>query len=506
MTVIASDILSQIREVGPHAVIVSYNGFRLLPAPLIDFTVEPQFDGDGNRESTTTRIVLTGSILIQPSGSYELLYAKQEKLRQVFSVDNADLLILAGPNNVTLPPGTIISSGIKPKVKSINVPADPQFNRIDYTIDLEDSTAASGVSGVVSDFSNTWSFREDADTCTLEVTHTVSAKGLEGEDDAFENALTKVRASLGIDKLPIQLPSFTEPNASGGFSLIHPSNPAGGPIFEISVSREEEADVANGSYNAKEVFRIVSGVPFFYTRKNGSFSTDTQGTSTVTIEGTVQGLGRTLRAGDPLGSLGYERAASGFINQIRPQIPWEASGLYIKYKEGNVGSGLFLTRPQSVSVSENRCQGQISFSYSYTDNPADNVPSGIITLSTEVSRTEGIRLIASHPIPLRRLGNLLQDIQTTIPGTVTINANSQAANTGDYRADVNRAIAAIQDEINRLRHIHADPNDFITLRITNLQRQINEKELSANASITYEFTIDLANAPSPNADISLGTI
>lgn len=506
MTVISSDAMSQIIEVAPHAVIVSYNGSRLLPAPLIEYTVEPQFDEEGVRQSTTTRIVLTGSILIQPSGSYERLYAKQERLRQIFSVDNADLLILAGPNNLTLPVNSIISSGLKPRVKSISIPADTQFNRIDYTVDLEDSAPASGISGVVSDFSNTWSFREDADTCTLEVTHTVSAKGLEGEDDSFENALVKVKANLGIDKLPIQLPSFTQPNASGGFSLIHPSNPNGGPIFEVSVSREEEADVANGTYNAKEVFRIVSGVPFFYTRRNGSFALDAQGVATVSIEGTVQGLGRTLTTGHPLGSLGYERAASGFINQIRPQIPWEASGLYVKYKEGSLGSGLVITKPQSVSVSENRCQGQISFSFSYTDDPGANVPSGIVSLTTEVSRTEGIRLLASHPIPLRRLGNLLQDIQTTIPGNVTINANCQALNTGNYITDTNLAISSIQDEINRLRHIHADPNDYVTLRITGLQHNVNEKELSSNASITYEFTIDLANAPSPSADISLRTI
>lgn len=498
-------VLSEVNQLSPSTVIVKYGDCRLLPAPLIDFTIEPQFNDAGERQSNTTRLVLTGSILILPSGSYEQMYVKQEQLRSAFSVDELDFVILAADGNKTLPEGTVICSGIKPRVKSLNIKADIQVTRFDYTIELEDSAPASGVSGVTSSFSNQWSFREDQDTCTLLVTHQVSAEGVDGESDAFDQAIRAVQAELGIDKLPIQIPYFTEPNASGGFFFTHPSNPAGGPIFEVSVQREETADVANGSYSVTEVFRVVSGVPFYFTSKNESFSTDSNGVSTVTVEGTVQGLGRTLTANEPLGSVGFERASSGFINHVRPQIQWDASGIYTKYKLNDTGSGLILNHPQAISISQNRCRGEISFSFTFTDDRSVNVPSGIVSITTSVSRSDAIRLYASHPIPFRRLGNLLQDIATTVPGTVTITANSQAENTGDPIADVNRAIAATQDEINRLRKIHANPTDFQTLRITSLNPQSSDVDLTSSVSITYEFTVDLAAVQSADADISLPT-
>jgi hypothetical protein len=498
-------VLSEVNQLSPSTVEVRYGDCRLLPAPLIDFNVEPQFNDAGVRQSNTTRLVLNGTILILPSGSYEQMYVKQEELRTAFSVDNLDFVILAADGNKTLPEGTVICSGIQPRVKSLNIEPDVHVTRFDYTIELEDSIAASGVSGVTSSFNNQWSFREDQDTCTLLVTHNVSAEGVEGEPDAFDNAIRAVKAELGIDKLPIQLPCFTEPNASGGFFFTHPSNPDGGPIFEVSVQREETADISNGSYSVTEVFRIVSGVPFYFTSRNDSFSTGSDGVSTVTIDGTVQGLGRTLVANEPIGAQGFERASSGFINHVRPQIQWDASGIYSKYKLNNTGSGLILNNPQATSISQNRCRGEITFSFTFTDDRSANVPSGIISLTTDVQRSDAIRLFASHPIPFRRLGNLLQDIQTTVPGTITINAQAKAENTGDPIADVNRAIVAIQNEINRLRMIHANTNSFQTLRISSLQNQSSDVDLTANVNVAYEFTVDLAAVQSADSDISLPT-
>ena len=498
-------VLSEVNQLSPSTVIVQYGRAQITPAPLVDFTVEPQFDDTGVRQSETTRIVLTGSILILPSGSYEQMYVKQEELRTTFAEDNLDFTIVAADGNSTLPEGTVICSGLTPKVKSVNIAPDIHVTRFDYTIELEDSVAASGVSGVTSSFNNQWTFREDAESCTLLVTHQVSAEGVGGEVDAFENALTAVKAALGIDKLPIQLPCFAQPNASGGFGITHPSNPAGGPVFEFSVQREEVADVANGSYSATEVFRIVSGVPFFFTEKSSSYSQDANGISTVTVQGTVQGLGRTLNPGDPEGSTGFSRASSGFINQVRPQLKWDASGIYVKYKENNVGSGLILDNPQSISIAENKCRGEITFSFGFTDDRSANVPSGIISLTTSVSRTDAIRLFASHAIPFRRLGNLLQDIDTTVPGQVTITAQAQSENTGSPGTDVNNAILAIQNEINRLRHIHANPNDFQTLRVSSISQDSSDVDLDANVTVVYEFTVDLAAVQSANADIVLPT-
>lgn len=500
------NVLSEVPNQPLNAVKVLYNGRRLLPAPLIDWTLEPQFDDSGNRTATLNRITLTGSVVILPSGSYEQMYIKQEQLRQTFSVDNADLVILAGNGNKTLPEDTIISSGLRPKVTRVNIPADTQFQRIDYTVELEDLVAASGVSGVTSSLTDQWSFRENPDACVVDITHQVSAEGVDGEPDKFLQAQRAVQARLGIHNLPIHIPFFVQPNASGLFGFTHPSNPAGGPIFEVSVQREEVADVVNGTYQCTEVFTIVSGVPFFFSQRTEGFEEDVNGIATVTLAGTVQGLGRTLTAGLGGGGPGFTRALSGFINVVKPQLPWDASGIYLRYKVGAVSSGLAIFNPTAYSITQNTCRGTIDFSVTYTDDPSANLPSGIVNSSCNISIVEGIRLYASHAIPFRRLGNIIQDIRTTTEGSISIQCDAQARNSGNSRADTNRAIAFVQDELNRLKNIHANAANFVTLRISNLSQQFSETELTSQATLEFAFTIDLANAPSVGSDISLRTV
>jgi len=498
-------VLSEVQNPPLNAVEVYYNGYRLLPAPLIDWTVESEFNDTGTRTSNTNRLTLTGSVLVVPSGSYEQMFVKQTALRSIFSVDNADFVILAGNGNKTLPQGTIISSGLRPKVNSVNVSADTQFIRIDYTVELEDLVAVSGVSGVTSSLTDQWSFDEQQDSCTVQVTHQVSAEGLQGEPDKFEQAFRAVKARLGIDKLPLQIPYFVEPNASGLFGVVHPSV-NGGSVYEFSVQRSEVADIVNGTYSATEVFSIVSGSAFYFTQRNESFQEDSQGIATVTLGGTVQGLGRTLSALQPDGGLGFARAVSGFINRVKPQLRWDASGVYARYKEGSAGSGLAIYNPTAYSVTQNKCKGTVDFSITYTDDPTANLPSGIVSSSSSVNTTEGIQLYASHAIPFRRLGNIIQDIRTTTEGSISIQCQANAKNTGNATADTNRAIQYVQDEINRLKAVHANSANFVTLRISNLNQQFSDVELTSSATIDFAFTVDLANVPNVNSNVSLRTL
>lgn len=491
----------------PAAVVVQYNNCALVPAPFVQMTVEPQFADDGLRQSNLTRIVLTGSIVILPSGSYEQLYTKQQEILSAFSEDFKDFVILAGDDNKTLGEGSIICSGLQPKVISVDFPADIQVNRFDYTIELEDSVTASGVSGVVSSFSNQWSFSENQDSCVLDVTHTVTAEGVDGDPDAFLQAQRRVKANLGISNLPLELPCFVEPNASGNFGFTHPQNPAGGPIFEVSVRREETADIANGSYSVTEVFTIVSGVPFYFTQRNDSYSEDQNGVSTVTIQGTVQGLGRTL---DPSfgadGGRGFDRACSGFLYHVKPNLPSDASGVYAKYKSVVSTSGLQVNNPTSFTVAQNKCRGTIDFSVTYTDDISLSLPSGIVDATVNIQRTDGIRQYASHPIPLRRLGPLIQDIKTTTEGSISITASARAANTGNPADDTNRAIEYVESELNRLRALHAQAANFITLRVSGLDQGHSDRDLTAQASLNYIFTVDLANTIDENSPINLQRI
>lgn len=503
------DLISIISQPPQSPVEVFYNGHKIVPAPLIDWSVESQFKDDGTRVDNVNRLTLTGTTLILPSGSYEQMYVKQQALRDIFSVDNGDFLILAGPGNKTLAYGAIISSGLRPRVNNVNITPDIHVSRFDWTVELQDLVAASGVSGVTSSLSNQWSFREDQDSCTLRVTHQVTAEGPEGEPDKFYQAMYAVRPLLGIDKLPIDIPYFAQPNFSGMFGMTHPSNPLGGPVFEISVQREEVADIANGSYSVTEQFTIVSGVPFYFTSRTESFSEDGNGIAEVTIAGTIQGLGRTLVPLDAEGGPGYARAASGFANYIRPQLPWTASGVYTRFKSGSGGaggSGLALNNPTAFSISQNKCRGSIDFSITYTDNPVSNLPSGIATKSSNVNIVEGTRLQASHAIPFRRLGSIIQDIKTTTDGSINIQCQAVAKNTGNAINDTNAAIAFVQDELNRLKNIHANPANFVTLRIVGVNQQISDVDRSCNATLDLAFTVDLATVQSVGSTITLRTL
>ena len=103
------DLISIISQPPQSAVEVFYNGQKIVPAPLIEWAVESQFRNDGSRVDNVNRLTLTGTTLILPSGSYEQMYVKQQALRDTFSIDYKDFLILAGPGNKTLPSGAIIS-------------------------------------------------------------------------------------------------------------------------------------------------------------------------------------------------------------------------------------------------------------------------------------------------------------------------------------------------------------------------------------------------------------
>jgi len=483
---------------------VFYGPCKLVPAPLVDMTVEPQFDDSGNRTQNVTRITLDGTVLILPSGSYEQMYVKQDELKAAFATDNLDFTIRAGPGNKTLAEGVMICSGLQPKVSSLQIEPDIHVTRFDYNIELEDIATVAGVSGVTSSLSDQWSFRENPDSCIVEVTHNVSATGPDGVSDRFDQALREVKSRLGIDKLPLTLPCFVEPNASGLFNITHPSVAGGGPIFEVSVQREETADVAGGSYSASEVFTIVSGVPFFFDQRSDQFQEDVNGIATVTIAGTVQGLGRTIGDGfGETGGLGFNRACSGWVNQVRPQLPADASGVYLKYKQ-TVGSGLFVNNPTSLQITQNKCRGTIAFSITYTDDPSADLPSGIVSRTCSIQRNNGIRQNAVHAIPFRRLGPIVQDIKTTTEGSVSINCQVQAKNTGDPDSDNTRALQFAQGEMNRLRKIHANSVNFVTLYVTaGPNKTIDDRALTLTANITYGFTVDLASVQAADSDIIL---
>lgn len=477
-----------------HKVEVHYGTNRLIPAPLVEWIEEYEHDPNNkSRTIKTQRIKLDGSFVIA-GGSYERMFTMQESLRNAFSVDGYEFKIVAGAGNSTLPSGAYIASGIYPQIKNVTVEPNLQFNRLDYTVDMVHTTTS--VSGqAVSELSDTWELSENQDGWYLDVRHNVSARGintLSSGTNAIHHAINAVVPRLGLSNLPYYLPQYTEPTASGGGTT---------QIFEVGVNRTEQIDSLGGNYSVTENFIIASGLQNYVHTQNGTFEEDENGIATITLQGSVKGAGRTNY--NPDGGVGFTNARDGFVDDILPNLPSNASGVYNRYKTNASNHYLYTNNKLSFSISENRYAGTIQYTVRYNDDPSENLPSGILEASSSVQRTDGIRLYASHPIPFRRLGNILQDIKTTTEGQIVITVNAKAENTGDTTVDTNRAIGYVQDEINRLK-----PNsvDFETLRMGGVQQNYSDKELTANASVTYIFTVDLSTVTSADSDIVLETL
>jgi len=490
-----ANLISTISPNGSPYWEVLYGGQKLYPAPLIDFSRSINRNENKTALSQEDTYTLHGCYIESPSGSYKDIVVGMASLKSIFSSDYLELVIQAGAGNTQLPSGTMIVSGVYPYLDSIGIPQDTdQFRKFDYEVTLKARTAYAGTSGVVQSSSDTWNWQEDTENATTKVSHSVSAVGINtavsgGSSNALSNARAFVISRLGAANRPSGLPLYVVPGDVNGVS---------GVLYEFQRTRTEQIDIENATYQVDEQFVFVSGTVPYSDARTYSYDRDSEAVVSITVAGTIQGYPRS--DGTNLRYAAFYNAQSGFLNSIRPNINADASGVYTSYGASGM---LAVGMPTQISFSENRFNGTLTYSYQFTDSPKQNLPSGIIEQSVNVQRKDAIRLMVSHIIPQRRLGNILQDINTPTVGTLTVDANAKAVNTGDMAADVNRAIARVQDLINQNR---PNINDFITLRITDFTQTYDNYLLTAQASVVYEFTVDLMTVPDPSSDIILQTM
>lgn len=487
------DLISRLSPFASPTVEVYYGGQYLYPAPLIDYSksfVRNAVDETLSVEETYT---LHG-IFLNSSGFYHQTVNGMNDLKSIFGQDRLEFEIRAGSNNVALPSGTKIVSGLYPVVQRINTPErNDQWGRFDYEIELLIKSATSGVSGVVSSAQNNWEVSEQAEDGSTRLTHRVSAVGINtATSGAASNALTNAKnyvvGLIGTGTLST-LPAFCSPPSGFGSNYR---------IYELTRSRSESFSTSDGTYEVSEVFILVSGILPYTHSRTFDWNRNKDGIVDITINGTIQGAGRTDGTTSQYNAFYF--AQSGYLNTVYPALGTDASGIYSSYG----GSGtLNVNNPTTRNVTENRYLGTVSYSITYTDNPADNLPSGIAEQSLTIRRDDPITLIASHIIPQRRLGNILQNIGTPTEGRITITARIKAINTGDNIADTNTALSYAQDLINQNR---PNPNDFITLRLESVSVEPDKLNLSVDASVVYIFTIDLAQVPQPDSDITFNPV
>ena len=493
-----ADPRSTLPGLNPTHLVVSYGGSVLLPSPLIAHSVQIERNEVGDREVIKTTRTLTGQILTSGIG-YHYVRQKQRELEDAFSQDGLEFRIVAAADHPCLVPGTPIESGIFPNVASIDIREDVQFSRLDYTIVLEDEQAPSGVSGLVQNLSNTWTYTENDDEVLIDINHSISAQGINTSvsglpSNALQNAVDRVRQLLGLNAAPSGFPYYAQP-ASG----------TGVRFYEVTTSREESINTEDATYSVTESFKLVSGLLPFRDERTSQWQRDADGITTVSLQGTVRGFGRTNDGGDDgpsrsSGGTGFINALSGFNTLVRPQWTTDAIVVYGRY----AGSGtLAVQNPQSISITQNHGNASITYAVTYTDDPSENLPSGISEMSVTVQRTDPVVANAIIAVPFRALGPVFQRLCTTTEGTYTIQCNVTAVNTGNEIVNTNRALEVAEFEMIRLQ---PDGADYTALRLTGRQQTIDRINRSVQVSFTWTFAQDIATVPGDEAPVSLGRI
>jgi hypothetical protein len=459
------------------------------PTPLVQFGQEIKRDASDTRLLVLNTITLNGKYLVSPAGTYNDMWTGQETLRTIFNSDGKQFALRAGPANTVISPGEYIASGIYPRVRSIGIPADLQVTDFDYSVVLEYDDLSGANSGLVDSVENSWTWTERAEDLTVELAHSVRVKGrntaTSGDtNNAYINAQSYASTLLGITNAPANFPHFAfKSNENQTY-------------YEISTTRTETSDIAGGSYAALETFRIGSGVyPWSHSRRV-NIGTDRNDITTVDIQGSIQGFGRTNTG--PSGNIGLNNAVSGWLNHVKPALYADAAKFYSDLSLGNTLNSTAI----SQSATQSEFNGRVEYTAQFTDDPGDNLPSGIAERRVTYNRQDPVEVIAWHSIPFRALGDVKQNMGTPNRGTIAITAMARAKHTGNVQTDLNRAIARVETDINAVR---PDPNtaEFAQIELDGFPAlNYDPLTLVANGSVNYTFTLDLAGVNSSSGNIS----
>lgn len=416
--------------------IVTYDGKRLIPAPLISIDKQYTTTGDGKQIGTVWRISIKGDMLTYkgspdennifytgsnypPIGSTSPDYSvtfdenqhlghvlrKQEAIRKLFKREGLSFEVQSFDGSAPMK--------CNPRIKSITFPEGQWFNKFAYQIELEsDIITVNGIplgedslpdgSNIYSSYINTLEDNWQIETLeepenesiprTYRVTHGVSAVGKRFYDEngiltleAWQQAKKAVLPRLGLALAFLTQSGVKDiPSYCSGYNYL----------------RSENINESNGTYGINETWLMSSGSAL------ESFTIDVRkgidnAFSRVSIQGMIKGL---------------EIRDSG-MNLIQTKFT-SASGKY-----GLIAGSIFdraknystLQKlhqyPLSKSLTFNPFDGTVQYSYEYDDRP-----SGMIThsLSENISVTSswGVDVFAAIPVLGRARGPVLQAINT----------------------------------------------------------------------------------------------
>lgn len=436
---------------------MKYGNYSFSPVPLFTESVEtfrdPKFDQLFKRVTREFTGTLLNSVNIEASGAFQNLFTQKNQLKEALCSGNQEFQILFN--------GVPLVSGEFPRINGPVFQEGTWVDRIDYTFSSElDELIDQNIP--VQSFTETWDFEEEENRRSVIVQHNISAVGVNtnpsGINNAFANARTFVLGKTGFANAQTNAPFFAQVS--------------GVSFAAYEAIRSEQHDIAQGSFSAAERFTLSSG-NFIHTQTS-QFSTDSNGITTVTLNGNIRGLGR--------GDTAFDRAQNAFQNQIRGNLPADASGVYSSF--GGEAT-IFTTNPSTFSVTRNQFAGTVDYTTAYTDSPADNLPSGILDFGISVQIQPPSRQFASFLIMERALGPVVQDVGTSNEGTYTV----QGSAVGKPSFSFNDLLAFVEDKINEKRPSAAN---YITLRPGAQSVTRDEDNNTVQFNVSWIFTLDLS--------------
>lgn len=430
-----------------------YGDYEFVPVPIFTWATEMLRDGKGDALILRHTLDFTGDLLYTVGdGSVATMIAKKEALEHALASGSKMFVISKD--------GAAVISGVYPVVTNFNANEGVWVDRINYTFNLSYDENFYG-SGIAS-YTETWDFEEAPDRHTATAKHNVSAVGSNtaapGVNNAFTNAKTFVLAQKSWKRVLASTPAFVQ--ASGTYGAYEES-------------RAESCDPQAGSYSISESYTLCSG-SYIHTH-SATLSIDDASVGTLSVEGTIQGLGR--------GEQAFTRAKTGYTS-LKSHFPAYASGYYSEL--GGEGT-IYTSNYTSFSVTRNPFNGTVQYNYSYSDSPAENLPSGIQDFTLTVADKKPVRLYASFAIMERALGNVVQDIGTSTEGQFTISGNA-IGKTGYPFASL---LSFVQDKINEKRPLSIN---YQTLRLSEKTVTKDEDKNTVNFSLTWDYTVELSSA------------
>lgn len=395
---------------------ILYNGFSIVPAPLVDRQIEKVKSRSGTTLGYRQTMTLSGKLVAykgspNSSGAFSANPADENiasdgRLGSILTKQQA-LINLFGSENKLL---EIISpDGVKKKTYVAHSPRisfspGPWHDVCDYTIALELRESVD-TSPLIESASETWSMEtQDEAKGVYRLSHTMNASARDNYSAAgalikkgWENAKDYVHGTigLGIDNTRMQAPDVLDASSLKAYNY----------------NRNVQVDEIEGTYSVTENWLCYDpgaeppAIDDYTVNVRTGFRTNSnEPTTTVTVEGTITGLevrNNTTRA---LTSSRWTNAKDKWDNHVKNSL----------YSRANALAGVALSSTaENSQVGFNTVNGTVTYSSEFTNRPSNAY--GAYRYSVRVTDNNQGDAYATIPILARSYGPILQPTYSKTP-------------------------------------------------------------------------------------------